>query len=57
MAPSTFHVAIPKMLASTKRRIFASRSSRSLYRRVFSMEIAAAEAINLRTAIRAGVNA
>ena len=46
---------IPMMLASTSRRIFASRSSRSRYSRVFSSEIAACDASSFSTATRAGV--
>src|SRR5258708_5297404 len=45
------------MLASTRRRILASRCSRSRYRRAFSREIAACEASNSSTAIRPDVKA
>ena len=42
------------MLASTSPRILASRCSRSRYKRVFTSEIAACEAMSFKTAIRAG---
>ena len=52
--PSRSQMVIPMMLASTRRRIFASRSARSRYKRVFSSEIAACEASSFSTAMRAG---
>ena len=48
---------IPTILASTSRRIFASRLARSRYSRAFSSDIAACEASTFSTATRAGPNA
>jgi hypothetical protein len=45
------------MLASTRRRILASRSARSRYKRAFSRVIAACEASSSSTVTRSGVNA
>ena len=56
MAPSTRVMATPTMLASTSRRIFASRSSSSRYKRLFSSDMAACGASTCSTAMRAGVN-
>ncbi|MDT4858923.1 hypothetical protein FQZ97_934140 [compost metagenome] len=57
ISPSVLQTMMPMMLASTRRRIFASRSSTSRYRRAFSREMAAWEATSFNTAIRAGLNA
>ena len=46
--PSKFQMKMPMMLASTRRRIFASRSATSPYRRAFSSAIAACEARQLQ---------
>ena len=43
------------MLASTRRRILASRCARSRYKRAISSAIAACEASSFNTALRAGV--
>ncbi|MOA54638.1 hypothetical protein D3C78_1782920 [compost metagenome] len=56
ISPSALQTMMPMMLASTRRRIFASRSSTSRYKRAFSREIAACEATSLSTAVRAGLN-
>ncbi|MGY3365198.1 hypothetical protein ACVWZL_002323 [Bradyrhizobium sp. GM2.4] len=52
--PSSSQMMIPMMLASTRRRILASRSPRSRYKAAFSSAIAACEASSFSTAIRAG---
>jgi len=44
-----------RLVASTRRRIFASRSTSSPYSRLFSSAIAACEASTFRTAVRADV--
>ncbi len=56
-SPATFQTMMPMILASTSRRIFASRSATSRYSRAFSSEMAACEATSFSTAIRAGLNA
>jgi len=56
ISPVRLEMKIPMMLASTKRRIFASRSADSRYKTRFSSAIAACEASSFSTASRAGVN-
>src|SRR6202012_343646 len=53
--PPSSQMKMPMMLASTRRRILASRSWRSLYRRAFSSEIAACDANSSSTEHRPGL--
>src|SRR6266478_612272 len=56
ISPVRLEMKIPMMLASTRRRIFFSRSATSRYKWAFSSAMAACEASSFSTAIRAGVN-